>query len=460
VICLVAAIFAIKTQPLFAHELNEGFLKGFPPSTQASLGVLIFLLLFLVGLGILWAAIAALLISGPYLYRREQILVSILLVGMAGLPVGYHGVAARHAVASSHEFALVQAIDQGGRGETLVQQLHGWIQAAPQSGLPHYYLGLVLKRRGEVPQAEAEMRKAAELLPRAGFVQVGLGNALYLQGRVQEAEAAYRQAAEITPSSAAAQLNLSRLYVQRLQLDQSEEALARSRSLDPHMVRTVLSFQGQGSAPLVMDEAVPWKNLATDLAPRVELMSVIADGLWGGQLRGISLHLLPYAAVLLVIAFWVYVPLRERRMPARRCEQCGTPFCSKCQFNPKERACCASCAAVFRQREGVAAFVRTRRLREVEEWGRKERMRARILGVVLPGGSDLYQGRVLIGVLLCGATAWLFIEGVVLDTVTPSLRFSPSLPVPFRVAAVLVPLAVLYGYSLWRSRRKISRISN
>ena len=460
VICLVAAIFAIKTQPLFAHELNEGFLKGFPPLYPGECGSLDFSAPLLGG-------------SGHPLggHRSPSDLWALSLPTRTDVGVNPPGWDGRTACGVSWGCGSpCSRILARVRAGASYRSRRTWRDAGSAaswmdpSGSAERTAALlprpVLKQRGEVPQAEAEMRKAAELLPRAGFVQVGLGNALYLQGRVQEAEAAYRQAAEITPSSAAAQLNLSRLYVQRLQLDQSEEALARSRSLDPHMVRTVLSFQGQCSAPLVMDDAVPWKNLATDLAPRVELMSVIADGLCGGQLRGISLNLLPYAAVLLVIAFWVYVPLRERRMPARRCEQCGTPFCSKCQFNPKERACCASCAAVCRQREGVAAFVRTRRLREVEEWGRKERMRARILGVVLPGGSDLYQGRVLIGVLLFGATAWLFIEGVVLDTVTPSLRFSPSIPVPFRVAAVLVPLAVLYGYSLWRSRRKISRISN
>ena len=457
-VCLVAAILSIKTQPLFAHDLNEGFLKGFPPPTRVSLGLLIFVLPLLLGLGILWAAIMALLISGPYLSRREQGMVSILLVGLAVLPLGYHGVAARHALASSHEFALAQVVDQGGRGEALVQDLHRWITEAPQAGLPRYYLGLVLKRRGELPQAEVEMTEAAQLLPRAGFVQVGLGNVRYLQGHLQEAEAAYRRASEIMPSSAAAQMNLSRLYVQRLQLDQSNEALTRSRSLDPHMVRTVLSFQSQGPAQLVVDEAVPWNDLAAGLAPRIGDVGAIADGLWGGLLRGVSLDLLPYVAVLLLIVFWVHAGLRERTMPARRCEQCGTPFCTKCRPNPKEKEYCGPCAAVFRQRDGVAAFVRVRRLREVEEWMRKERMRTRALGSVLPGGSDLYTGRVTIGLLLFVPAVWLLIEGIVLDILTPSLRFSPSLPAPLRATVVLVLLAILYAYSVRRSWRRASRV--
>jgi hypothetical protein len=187
-------------------------------------------------------------------------------------------------------------------------------------------------------------------------------------------------------------------------------------------------------------------------------VNAIADGLWGGLLRGVSLDLLPYVAGLLLIVFWVHAGLRERTMPARRCEQCGTPFCTKCQSNPKEKECCGPCAAVFRPRDGVAAFVRVRRLREVEEWMRKERMRTRVLGGVLPGGSDLYTGRVIIGLFLCVPAVWLLIEGIVLDILTPSLRFSPSLPAPLRATVVLVLLAILYAYSVQRSWRRVSGV--
>jgi len=456
-VCLIAAILSIKTQPLFAHALNERFLKGFPTSTQVSLGLLLFMLPLLLGLGVLWAAIIALLISAPCLSRREQVMVSILLAGLAAMPLGYHGVAARHVLASSHEYALARVVDQGGRGETLVQDLRRWIKEAPQAGLPRYYLGLVQKRRGELPQAEAEMTEAARLLPGAGFVQVGLGNVQYLQGRLQEAEAAYRHASEIMPSSAAAQMNLSRLYTQRLQLDQSNEALTRSRSLDPHMVRTVLSFQAQGPTQLVIDEAVPWGALVAGLSPRIGDVRAVAEGLWGGPLRGVSLDFLPYVAVLFLVVFWVHVALRERTMPVRRCRQCGTPFCGKCQSNPKEKEYCGPCATVFRQRDGVAAFVRVRRLREVEEWVRKERTRTRLLGGVLPGGSDLYKGRVITGLLLCVPAVWLLMEGFVLDVLTPSLRFSSALPGPLRATLVLAVLAVLYACSVQRGWRRIPR---
>ena len=453
-LCLVAAVLSIKTQPLFGHELSERLLKALPPSSQLSLGLLLFLLPLMLGLGLLWAAVVALLVSAPYVGRRERAAVSLLLAMLVALPFGYEWVAARHILASSHRFSLVRAVEQGGRGETLVRELRQWVAETPNAGLPRYYLGMVLKRRGELTQAEAEMAQAAQLLPRAGFVQVGLGNVDYLLGRLPEAEAAYRRAAEIVPASAAVQLNLSKLYTQRLQLDQSNEALTRSRKFDPHTARTVSFFHGQGITEFVVDEPVPDGALAAGLAPPIRDVRAVAEGFWGSPLRGVSLALLPYAAGILLILFWTHVMLRGRTPPVRRCQQCGTAFCGRCQTRPKEKEYCGPCAAVFRQREGVAAFVRGLRIREGEQWVRREHARAGILGSVVPGGGDLYGGRVALGLLLCLPAVWLLAEGFVLEHLIPSLRFASPLPGPIRYPVAILLLLALYLYSAHRSWRR------
>jgi tetratricopeptide (TPR) repeat protein len=453
-LCLVAVLLSIKIQPLFGHELSERLLEGLPPSSQVSLGLLLFLLPLMLGLGLLWAAVVALLVCAPYVGRRERAAVSLLLAVLVALPFGYERVGARHILASSHRFTLVQAVERGGRGETLVRDLRQWIGEAPDAGLPRYYLGLVLKRRGELAQAEAEMAQAAQLLPRAGFVQVGLGNLDYLLGRLAEAETAYRRAAGILPASAAVQLNLSKLYTQRLQLDQSNEALTRSLKLDPRTARTVSFFHGQGLTEFVVDEPVPWSALAAGLTPPIRDVRAVAEGFWGRPLSGVSLALLPYTAVILLILFWTHVMLRGRTPPVRRCYQCGTPFCGRCQTNPKEKEYCGPCAAVFRHREGVAAFVRGLRIREGEVWMRREHARVGILGSVVPGGGDLYGGRVALGLLLCLPAVWLLAEGFVLEHLIPSFRFTSPLPGPIRHPVTILLLLALYLYSAYRSWRR------
>jgi tetratricopeptide (TPR) repeat protein len=451
VLVLVAMILGVKTQPLFSHALSERLLKTLPQPAQASLGLLLFVLPFMLGLGLLWAAVVALLLSAPHLSRRELCVVSVLLAVLVLFPFAYGEVAARHVVASSRHLALVQAAEQGGRGETLGQELHRWILDSPNNGLPHYYLALVLKRRGDLAQAEAEMSQAAQLLPGEGFVQVGLGNLQYLRGRLPEAEASYHRAAEMLPLSAPVQINLSKLYTQRLQLDQSNQALTRSFKLDPHTARTVSYFHGQGMTQFVLDESVPWVALAAGLTPRMGEVRPVAEGLWGTPLRGVCLVALPYVTLGVLVLFWGRVMWRGGTPGVRRCQQCGMVYCGKCHSNPKEKEYCGPCASVLRQREGVAAFSRIRRIREGEEWLRRERARVGILGSLVPGGSDLYKGRVILGLLLCLPAIWLLIEGVVLDLVTPSFRFTTPLPGPVRWTLALAPVFLLYVYSMRRS---------
>lgn len=454
VLVLVAAIRAVRIQPLFGHDLRERVLTALSPATQGSLALLVFLLPLLLGLGLLWCAIVALVISAPYMSRRERYVVSVLLAMLALLPLGYERLAARHLLVASHEFALVQAAEQGGRGEALVQGLSRWAQEAPNSGLPHYYLGLALKRRGELPLAEAEMAQAAHLLPRAAFAHVGLGNLQYLGGRLAEAEESYRRAADLAPGSAAAQMNLFTLYTQRLQLDRSEEAQRKNLALDPHMVMTLSHFHGQGLTGVVVDEPVPWDDLVAGLAFRTGEVKAVAEGLWGMPLRGVRLRQLPVVALALLVLFWFSGTLHGPSSPVRRCQQCGEAFCRRCQPNPKEKDYCSPCAAAFRPREGVAAFVRARRMRAGEDWTRRERIRVRLLGNLVPGGSDLYRGHLIRGLLLCLPAIWLLLEGLLLDALTPTFRFAVPLPGQVRWAGVLVLLAVLYAWSVWWHRSR------
>jgi hypothetical protein len=396
----------------------------------------------------------------PHLTRREQLVVSIFIAGLALLPTGYRYVAATHVLSASPDLETARAVEEGARGEALVRDLRGWVQRAPQAGLPHHYLGLVLKRRGELAEAEVAVEQALRWAPEASFPLVAQGNLQYLQGRPAEADTAYRRAAEMTPPSVAVQVNLVTLYTQRLLLEQSKEALSRAQRLDPATVAMVSDLHSTGVSSVVLDEPVPWATVAgtLDLAPTA--VEAVAEGLWGAPLRGIRLDQLPMVAVAMLVAFWAHVVVRRRIPPVRRCIQCGAPFCSKCQVTAREREYCRPCGAVFRSREGVAAFVRIRRQQEGEDWVRRERLHSGLLGSLLPGGSDLYRGRTLVGLLLALAAIWLALEGGLLDVWMPSFRLPTPMPAELRLRIVPVMLLLLFGISIrrgWSTVRSVSR---
>ena len=457
---VLAAVLLVKSHALFAHDLGERVLASLPPALQGTLALLAVLLPVVAGLGLLWSALVALVLMAPHLTRRERMVVTALMAGLALLPMGYRLVAMGHVLAASPELGTVRAVEQGARGEALLRELRGWVQAAPQTGLPHHFLGLVLKRRGELPQANAEVAQALQLAPGAAFPLVAQGNLQYLQGRPAEAEATYRRAAELAPSSVPVQVNLVALYTQRLLLDQSKDALSRAQRLDPFTVGMVSDLHSAGTTSVVLDEPVPWPTLAGTLAPPAAAVATVAEGLWGAPLRGIRLAQLPLVAGVVLVLFWAHVAVRRRIPPVRRCIQCGTPFCSKCQVTVKEKEYCRPCAGVFRSREGVAAFVRIRRQQEGEDWARRERLRSGVLGSLVPGGSDLYRGRTLIGLLLVVPALWLALEGGLLDAWAPSIRFATLLPGPMRATIAVLLLLVLFAVSIrrgWSKPRPVPR---
>jgi hypothetical protein len=102
----------------------------------------------------------------------------------------------------------------------------------------------------------------------------------------------------------------------------------------------------------------------------------------------------------------------------------------------------------------VAAVVKVRRIREGEEWARQEHARIGILGSILPGGSDLYRGRVIWGLGLALPAVWLLLDGLLLDLLTPTLRFVSPLPGPLRWTVAILPLLGLYALSIQRSWRQ------
>jgi tetratricopeptide (TPR) repeat protein len=457
---VLAAVLLFKTHGLFVHDVSERVLPAVQPALQGTLALLALVLPLALGLGLLWTALGMLVLLAPHLTRREQLVVTVFIAGLGLLPMGYRYVAATHVLSASPELETARAVEEGARGEALLRDLRAWAQTAPAAGLPHHYLGLVLKRRGELAEADVAVEQALQLSPEAAFPLVAQGNLQYLQGRHAEAEAAYRQAAERAPSSAPVQVNLVALYTQRLMLEQSKDALSRAQRLDPLTVAMMSDLYSAGITSVVLDEPVPWATVVGSLAPVPAAVEAVAEGLWGTPLRGIHLHQVPWVAVAVLTALWAHVVARRRIPPVRRCIQCGAPFCSKCQMTVKEKEYCRPCGAVFRSREGVAAFVRIRRQQEGEEWARRERLRSGLWGSVLPGGSDLYRGRTLVGLLLVLPAIWLALEGGLLDAWMPSFRFATPLPGGMRLTITLVILPMLFGLSIrrgWSKPRPVPR---
>jgi Flp pilus assembly protein TadD len=99
-------------------------------------------------------------------------------------------------------------LDGEGRAAAMEPRLREAIRREPKAGMLHNWLGLVLKRRGDVRAAEFEFRQAIEVAPELVGSMANLGG-LYLQeGRGAEAVAVLQGALEKEPRNVEARTNL------------------------------------------------------------------------------------------------------------------------------------------------------------------------------------------------------------------------------------------------------------
>jgi predicted AlkP superfamily phosphohydrolase/phosphomutase/Tfp pilus assembly protein PilF len=103
---------------------------------------------------------------------------------------------------------LFALYDAQNRAATLEPRIRAALSREPRSAMHHNWLGLVLKRKGDLKNAEAEFKNCLEIAPDLAGPMANLG-ALYLQqGRSIEAVAILERAIEKDPRSVESRTNL------------------------------------------------------------------------------------------------------------------------------------------------------------------------------------------------------------------------------------------------------------
>ena len=113
----------------------------------------------------------------------------------------------------------------------------GFYEAAlrlhPDSPMALYNLGNHLRKRGDLPEAEARYREAIRSAPDLDLAHQNLGRCLEAQGRVGEAVEAYRRAAQIAPDNWEARSNLGLALARIGFLDEAIRALESAADSAP-----------------------------------------------------------------------------------------------------------------------------------------------------------------------------------------------------------------------------------
>ena len=103
---------------------------------------------------------------------------------------------------------LFALLDMQGRAAELEPALRAGLKRSPPPAMFHNWLGLVLKRRGDLRGAEMEFRQTLELSPDLVGVLANLGGMYLQEGRTPEAVSALESALDKDPRNVEARTNL------------------------------------------------------------------------------------------------------------------------------------------------------------------------------------------------------------------------------------------------------------
>ena len=139
--------------------------------------------------------------------------------------------------------------------------------------------------------------------------------------------------------------------------------------------------------------------------------------------------------------------------PARECTKCGKLYGLESGFG-ESTVYCSQCVSVFQKRDVVSIEQQTAKLSQIKTWERWTALVRRVGGFVVPGSSDLLDGRILRGMTV-GFLACFFLTGALIwvPMFLPRIEgLAASRSLATALLALYVLLALRSGMSAWNRR--------
>lgn len=421
---------------MISHDMGEG-------------NVTPFLLLVLVILSLLspfFFIAAILMLLGTYMKKMDRVVVYIFLLFLVFFPLIF-----------KQASFFINALSSGGL-RAVVQVNTSMDNKYALSVLKNtddrtelFSYALALKREGRYDEAIAVYNRLIERRPDPR-VYVNLGNCYvglydFAEGRkdyLDEAAKNYRAALNMK-ALASAYYNLSQVSREMIDFSAGNEYFKSALSLDRIAVAEYSSLYARNPNRFVVDETLTdgdlW-NYAKERSGKVATFGMTT----------IPAPLVTFTALLLILS--LYVMNRRLKHRAYRCKKCNTILCSRCEKRLIWGQLCPQCYGSLVKLDELDVKERVARLMSIYEKQRRRRNTLKILSFLLPGSSQIYAGRVLLGFLFL----WPFLFCIVIPFapsvfITESTVFSHTL---LKIVSLFFA-AIIYVVSNFITRERLSR---
>lgn len=381
------------------------------------------------------ALIAGLLFLAGLYFKKENkavVYASLLIFLLSPMILS---LGERFFAAPSADLRAVVAVNEGKDNGYALRASKGRTDFASR-----FSYALALKREGHYEEAIEIYKSLTDRFygpdPR---VYINLGNAYHAIGDIEAARGSYLKSLELARLPSAL-YDLSQIHRETLDFAKGDEYFVAAAKLDPEAVSRYTSVAGLTPNRFVVDETLPMFIL---------WQYAIAKGNDYTRTLGIVVTVI---AFVLIIGF--YLLDKNVKYRAHRCKRCGAVFCSKCSRALTWGEMCPRCFSSLIKIEDVDSRERIARLLSIYQTQTRRRNIAKALSFLVPGGGQIYSGRILSGLLLLWpflfAATLLVLSSVPLAGLVP---FDHGWVRPF--AALLMVL--IYVISVFNLRRRINR---
>jgi tetratricopeptide (TPR) repeat protein len=232
-----------------------------------------------------------------------------------------------------------------------IQDAHGAFRhavqlAPPNTAPPHWLLGLCLLKKGELTEAETELRTAIRLNPKASAFHASLGAVFIQQCFYDEAHSSLRQAIRLDRKNTEPLILLAELLILQSDCRGAEKSLLKAHSLAPKSTRVLWAlaklFEDQGNT----DKAVEYTRKILALDPMNAGVHIRVSNQYKKAARLDEAEEALRAALALQPAAAIYQNLSLILEARSRRSEALAAMAEACRLDPENRAYRARLAAL------------------------------------------------------------------------------------------------------------------
>jgi tetratricopeptide (TPR) repeat protein len=434
-----AVILFLKYNRLLRHDAEEAFSKKMNATATNLLVWVLLTLPVLLFLGPLWLVPFWLAVFAPYGRLRERILALVCLaVFVIAYPI--YGAVAKYVGATSDTLvaSYMNAISAGPNPK-IVADFEKYVNQHPADRDARIMLAYLYKNNEMYEEAAVVLQRMMLDAPDDSRAPNNLAVISFSQGETEYAVRLTQKAAQLSPRSAIYKYNLSKMFRAKFNFEQSKKYLDEARAIDPLLFRN-----GDPAPPQVLLDAIP-----SAVYVRTKLQTQLGDPT--------KLFKSPFSIIsgaLLLIALILCLRIREESH-AHRCIKCGHAFCRKCQTSDRSYGFCIQCLHLFVKRDGISPASRKEKMVQIEKYSSKQHWLRFVSAVIVPGSCDIYEGRLMRGLLTMFLWFLFLTLAVFMFIVAPLSTFESSVNARPVILICLAVLILLYVITLIRQIRML-----